>query len=107
MAKSIGGQASLSPRPRRRRRFVPGGGHSRKCSVCRYTDRRGGDAFQEALQRARLAGLSYFDLRMEFGVPAKLSRSALYRHLTEHHRDVAIVYCARQVWEDSLRSRGD
>lgn len=72
-----------------------------KCSVCRYIDRRGGDAFQEALQRARLGGLSYSDLRMEFGVPAKLSRSALYRHLTEYHRDVALTYNAREVWERS------
>ena len=78
-----------------------------KCSVCRYIVRCGGDAFQEALQRARLAGLSYFDLRMEFGVSAKLSRSAIYRHLVGHHHDVAIVYNAREVWEESLRNRGD
>ena len=74
-----------------------------RCSVCRFIDRRGGVVFQEALQRARLAGLSYSDLRMEFGVPAKLSRSALYRHLTEHHRDVTLTYNAREVWERSRK----
>jgi hypothetical protein len=40
---------------------------------------------------------------MEFGVPAELSRSALYRHLTGHHRDVAIVYNAREEYERSRK----
>jgi hypothetical protein len=74
-----------------------------RCTVCRYIARRGGNSFQESLQRGRLDGLSYREIRLELGVPAKLSRSALYRHLTQHHRDVPIAYNARAEWERHQR----